>query len=614
MKVIVAIFCLLLSLFSSAHEYRLERLEPESWWVGMQHSELQLLVYGPRISELQPRIKYPGVRIRQLVKLDNPNYLVIYLSLSRKAKPGELQLEFQQQGKTILRHSYPLLARQPGSAQRQGFSAKDAIYLITPDRFANGDESNDAVSRLSENPNRDYPGGRHGGDIAGMRQHLDYIAAMGFTQIWPNPLLENNQPQYSYHGYAITDFYRIDDRYGSNQDFREFVAEAKAKNIGVIQDIVLNHIGSEHWWMKDMPAKDWLNSTDAYRETNHARTAVHDAYASDYDRAKFTDGWFVKTMPDLNQRNPHLAEYLIQHTLWWIEFAGLSGLRVDTYGYSDKAFLTRWSQRVMREYPNLNIVGEEWSSSPSVVAYWQAGKENSDGYQSYAPSMMDFPLREALLKGLTQSTNWHGGLTTTYETLAHDHLYADPFNLVIFEGNHDVPRLFSLLDEDYGRYQLAMIYTATMRGIPQFYYGTEILMTSPTERDDGRVRADFPGGWTGDKVNAFTGQGLSPQAAEAQAWVRRLLNWRKGALAIHHGKLMHFFPEQGVYVYFRYLDDEKVMVVLNPSDKTVDLALERFSEMLGSASRAKDVLTGKEYALNASLQLLATQGLILSVE
>jgi glycosidase len=614
MKALIAALSLFFTLMVNAQEYRIDRLEPEFWWAGMKHPELQLMVYGPNVSELKPRVNYPGVRIRQLLSLENPNYLLIYLQLSPKVKPGQVSLEFYRQGKKVLSREYALLARQPGSADRQGFSAKDAIYLITPDRFANGNPNNDAVDHLTEKPNRAEPGGRHGGDIAGMRQHLDYIAEMGFTQIWANPLLENNQPEYSYHGYSITDFYRIDDRFGSNQEYRDFVADAKARNMGVIQDVVLNHIGSEHWWLKDMPAKDWLNSTEFYSETNHARTTVHDLYASDYDRRKFAQGWFVKTMPDLNQRNPHLAEYLIQHSIWWVEFAGLSGLRVDTYGYSDKDFLSNWSRRVMHEYPRLNLVGEEWSSSPSVVAYWQAGKKNADGYRSHAPSMMDFPLREALLNGLTQGTSWQGGLTTTYETLAHDYLYADPYNLVIFEGNHDLPRLYSLLGEDYGRYQLAMIYIATMRGIPQFFYGTEILMTSPIERDDGRVRADFPGGWPGDKVNGFTGKGLSPEAARAQSRVKSLLNWRKGARAIHQGKLMHFFPEQGVYVYFRYLDKEKYMIVLNPADKAVSLELAPFAEMLGSASTAQDVLTGQVFALDEALPLSATQGLILAVE
>lgn len=604
----------LLPLFTLADTYNIIRLEPANWWVGMNNNQVQLLVYGDRVAELEPTLKYSGVNIKNIQRTENPNYLFINLIIGKRAKPGKFVIDFRLKDEIKTRFTYELLAREKNSAQRQGFNSSDVIYLITPDRFANGNPDNDSVAGLTEQPNRSYPGGRHGGDIAGMQQHLDYIAAMGFTQIWPNPLLENNQPRYSYHGYAITDLYKVDARFGSNEEYRNFVAAAKNKKLGVIQDVILNHIGSEHWWMRDMPTADWLNSTDKYTETNHARTTIHDHYASAHDRQIFTDGWFVQSMPDLNQRNPLLAQYLIQNTLWWIEYAGLSGVRVDTYSYPDKQFLTEWSRRVMAEYPKVNIVGEEWSENPAVVAYWQRGKKNHDGYISHTPSMMDFPLREALLKALTEDNSWNSGLNKVYEMLANDFLYANPMNLVIFEGNHDTARIFSLLNENYSLYQMAMIYTATMRGIPQFFYGTEILMISPKERNDGVVRSDFPGGWVGDSVNAFTGVGLSAQQQAAQAWLKKLLNWRKQSAVIHNGQLMHFAPKDGVYVYFRYNSTQKIMVVMNSSGEAKTLDLVRFAEMIGQSKTATDPLTTQQYDLTADLTVAAGQALILELQ
>lgn len=606
-------FAMILSLGAYGFEHKVERLEPAFWWAGMQHNKLELLIYGENVSELTPKIKYAGVKISKVSRTDNPNYLFIELTLKSNVKPGRFNIQFDFGKETVVSYPYNLLAREQGSAERKGFSSSDAIYLITPDRFANGKPANDFVVGLYEQPDRANPSGRHGGDIAGMVQHIDYIAAMGFTQIWPNPLLENNQPKYSYHGYAITDLYQIDARFGSNEDYKNFVAIAKSKHVGVIQDVILNHIGSEHWWMKDLPSPDWLNSTGEYVETNHARTTIHDSYAATVDRQVFTDGWFVSTMPDLNQRNSHLANYLIQNTLWWIEYAGLSGIRTDTYSYPDKQFLTEWSRRVMAEYPNFNIVGEEWSDNPAVVAYWQRGKKNHDGYISYTPSMMDFPLREALLTGLSEGNVWHGGLFKSYEMLANDFQYSDPNNLVIFEGNHDTARIFSLLDENYDLFKLAMVYTATMRGIPQFFYGTEVLMKSPKQRDDGVVRSDFPGGWLNDKVNAFTGEGLTPQQSNAQAWLKNLLNWRKQATTIHTGKLLHFAPQEGVYVYFRYDEHQTIMIVLNAGDQLVDLPLNRFNEIMKDSVQAKNVLEGGLVPLIKTLELQPGGALILEL-
>ncbi|MBI3349973.1 MAG: glycoside hydrolase family 13 protein [Burkholderiales bacterium] len=584
------------------------RVEPPNWWVGMRDTSLQLMLHGSGIADARPSLApYPGVTLKASHRASSPNYLFVDLDIAPGAKPGDLLLTVA--GKPL---RYTLLARAPGSAERQGFGPKDAIYLVVPDRFAQGGSGRQAD--MKEGVHRTDPGGRHGGDLAGMRQHLDYIAGMGFTQVWPTPLVENNSAKYSYHGYAATDFYKTDPRFGTNDDFRAYVTEAKSKGVGVIQDIVLNHIGGGHWWMADLPAPDWVNQWPAgYTETHHARMTLQDPYASTEDRKRFTDGWFVPGMPDLNQRRPELATYLTQMTLWWIESAGLSGIRTDTWSYSDRDFLTRWSARIMQEYPRLNIVGEEWSPHPAVVAYWQRGKKNHDGYVSHAPSMMDFPLQTNLLAALTEDDGPHTGLTKLYEGLAHDFVYPDPANLVLFDGNHDTPRLFSVMKRDVGLTKIALAYLATTRRIPQFFYGSELLLQSPTERDDGLVRADMPGGWKGDAVDAFTGAGLTPEQRDMQNWVRRLFTWRKGATVIHDGALMQYAPLEGCYVFFRYDAGRTVMVVLNKGPKPVELALSRFAERLAPGQRARDVLDGREFTLGATLTAPARSPLILQV-
>ena len=603
-----------LPLGAQAAPYRIDHLEPPSWWVGMKHGPLQLMVHGEQIADLTPSLSYPGLAIKEVIRVASRNYLFIDLEISQEALPGEFLLRFTQKGQTVLSQPYRLDARAKDSAQRRGFGPADAIYLIVPDRFANGDQNNDSVTPLKEKANRADPAGRHGGDLQGIGAHLDYVAGMGFTQIWSTPLTENNQPEASYHGYASTNLYQVDARFGSNEEYRDLVDKAKHKGLGFIQDVVLNHIGSGHWWMKDLPSADWLNFQDKFVVTNHKRTTIQDPHASLADRKRFSNGWFVESMPDLNQRNPLLANYLIQNNLWWIEYAGLSGFRVDTYPYSDPLFLSRWSQRIIDEYPNFNMVGEEWTSNPAIVSYWQKGKVNSDHYLSYSPSMMDFPLYYALQEGLMGEDGDRTGLNVLYESLANDFQYPAPENLVIFDGNHDTNRIFSELAQDDGLYRMAMVYLATMRGIPQFTYGTEILMTSPKQRDDGRVRADFPGGWPGDAVNAFSGRGLGKAQSQAQQFLRRLLTWRKGASAIHGGKLMHFVPEQGTYVYFRYDGTKRVMVVFNKNLKPATLELSRFHEMLTPQSAGTDVFSGQRFSLSQTLTLPARSAMILEVE
>jgi glycosidase len=609
----LVIFVLTAAFHACATSYSVRHLEPESWWVGMKEGQLQLMVHGDQIANLTPSLSYPGVAIKDVIRVPNRNYLFIDIEISAAALAGEFAIDFKLQDEPVLSHRYRLNSRQENSAQRRGFNSSDAIYLIVPDRFANGNQTNDSIATLKEKANRKAPSGRHGGDLQGLGDHLDYISKMGFTQIWSTPLTENDQPNSSYHGYAATNLYQVDARFGSNEEYRKLVGRARSQQIGFIQDVVLNHIGSEHWWMKDLPTDDWLNFQNKYVVTNHKRTTIQDPHASVVDRKIFSNGWFTPAMPDLNQRNPLVANYLIQNSLWWIEYAGLSGLRTDTYSYSDPAFLTNWSGRIMKEYPNFNIVGEEWSANPAIVSYWQKGKVNHDHYLSSTPSMMDFPVFEALRQSLLSEDGEGAGFNKLYETVANDFQYPAPGNLVIFEGNHDTSRIFSELAQDYPLYQMAMVYLATMRGIPQFFYGTEVLMTSPKQRDDGKVRADFPGGWQGDDVNAFSGQGLGKQQRDAQQFMRQLLNWRKNTSVVHDGKLMHFAPENGTYVYFRYNDSKKIMVALNKSFKEVRLDLTRFNEMLTPQSTATEVLSGQKLSLAESLLLPPRSAMILEV-
>lgn len=613
MRTILCTLALLLGLSTPARAVDIERIEPANWWVGMRHSQVELLVHGKGISASTPKLSRAGVAIVAVQKTDNPNYLFVTVKIAGDAMPGAFDIEFVESGKVVATHPWRLDAREPGSAQRRGFDARDAIYLVTPDRFANGDPSNDSVAGMTETANRANPNGRHGGDIAGIRQHLDYIAGMGFTQLWPTPMLENNQPQYSYHGYAITDLYRTDPRMGSNEDFQALSREAKAKGIGIVMDIVLNHIGSKHWWMRDLPAKDWINHGAKFAPTNHRRTTIQDPHAAPADRAGFTDGWFVDAMPDLNQRNPHLARYLIQNTLWWIEYAGLSGIREDTFGYADAQFLSDWAKAVLTEYPDFAMVGEEWSINPAVVAHWQRGKQNASGHVPHMPSMMDFPIHIALRNALVQPEGWETGWIGLYEMLANDFVYPDPDALVVFAENHDTPRLLAHVDGNLARWQLGMAYLATVRGTPQFYYGSEVLLRGPKERDDGQLRADMPGGWAGDPANAFSGNGLGDAQQSAQRYIRALFNWRKRTPVLHDGALTHFAPVDGVYVYVRHRGGAAVMVMLNKHDAPRTVALERFDAFL-KGRRARLALTGKPLTLGSTLEIPAMSATLLEIE
>ena len=593
----------------------LERVEPAFWWVGMKSPKLQLLVYGENISTLKPSIDYDGVRIEQTILVKSPNYLFIDLRLSPDVKAGTFKLNFMKGDKQELSFDYQLLNREEGSANREGFNSTDVMYLITPDRFVNADPSNDQIEGFTDKTGRTEPGGRHGGDIAGLEKSLDYISDMGFTAIWVNPVLENNMPSYSYHGYATTDFYKVDARFGTNDSYQQLAKKAKGKGIKLIMDMIVNHCGSKHWWMNDLPTDDWLNYQGDIHYTSHRRSVIQDPYGADIDSREFTDGWFTASMPDLNQRNPLMATYLTQNAIWWIEYAGLAGIRMDTYPYPDKDYMTEWTRRVMEEYPNFNVVGEEWSEDPAIVAHWQKGKVNPNGYTSELKSLMDFPIQATLVKALVEDeAQYNTGFIRLYKMLAMDFLYANPADLVVFPDNHDMSRIFTQVNEDFDLYKMALAYLLTVRGTPQIYYGTEILMTNPGTTDHGVIRSDFPGGWEGDKINVFTKVGLTTQQKEAMSFVKTILNWRKTATAVHSGELMHYSPKDGVYVMFRYDDKQKVMLILNKG-KEQDLDLSRFAQSLGDANKAKDVISGDSYNLSTGkLSLKAKSTLVLEIE
>ena len=600
----LAILSILLSPMSQAQYYKIEHLEPMSWWNNMQSNKLQLMVHGKNISDLTPKISDESIRIVEVKKIVNKNYLFIDLQLSDNLKAGSYAIDFYKAKTKVFTHQYAINQRNQKSAAQESYSAKDVIYLITPDRFSNGDTANDSIATLKEKHHRTKKGGRHGGDIQGIINQLAYLQEMGFTQIWTMPMVENDMENHSYHGYSATDFYQIDPRFGSNKLYRELSDKALDHSIGLIKDVVLNHIGSNHWWMNDLPMNNWLNYQNSeFTGTQHRRESLHDPHATQKDKNLFSDGWFVPTMPDLNQKNTFVSNYLIQNTLWWIEYANLSGLRVDTYSYSDKDFLSAWTKRITDEYPNINIVGEEWTTNPALVSYWQRGKKTHDNYQSHLPSLMDFPLQDAIVQSFTNDESWNTGLNQLYQSIANDFQYADPYNLVTFADNHDMSRIYTQLNEDFALFKMAMGYLLTTRGIPQVYYGTEVLLANPDSADHGIIRADFPGGWANDSRNAFTGTELTKNQREAQNYIKSLLQWRKSSKAIHHGKLTHFAPKDGVYVYFRTYEDEKIMVILNKNKQETIINPTQFAELIQSDKQAKNVLTGQMFSLEKTISV-----------
>ncbi|MDO1501594.1 glycoside hydrolase family 13 protein [Winogradskyella maritima] len=610
----------------------LERIEPPHWWTGFKSENLQLLVHHKNIGNvINVDLRYPGVSLEEVHKAKSPNYLFLDLKIAKDAEAGQFNINFEIENDDDLIQTYELKSRKRPAEEYVGFDSSDVIYLITPDRFSNGDPANDIiytptkeskevsteVGALEENTidrNENYS--RHGGDISGIINHLDYVEDMGFTAIWPGPMLINDMPKGSYHGYAITDYYRVDPRFGTSADYIELSQKASKRGIKLIMDQIANHCGLEHWWMKDLPFEDWVNHQKQYEDdkdnwtwekttfSNHRRTANQDRYASQSDIVGLTDGWFVDAMPDLNQRNPFMAKYIIQNSIWWIETLKLGGIRQDTYPYPDKDFMADWAGAIMQEYPNFNIVGEEWSYNPLLIAYWQDGKENKDGYKSNLKSTMDFAMQEKVVKALNEEENWNTGLVHIYEGLANDFAYADPKNIMVFPDNHDMSRIYTQLDGDLTNTKMVLSYLLTLPRIPQIYYGTEILMDDFDQPGDhGLIRTDFPGGWEGDTVNAFTGEGLSDDQKEMQNYLKKLLNFRKQSKAIHNGDTVHFAPENGVYVLVRTSKDETVVHIINKNETPYELDLKRFEELNLKGKTLKNVITGNEIQWQDNLRL-----------
>lgn len=593
----------------------IERVEPPNWWVGMKTNDLQILVYGNSINDLIPKISNSNIELTSFNKVQNENYLFLNISISENAKPDEVEIDFYKNNVLVDRYIFSLLEREKNASNVEGFDSSDVMYLITPDRFANGDSKNDDIKSMYERPNREYNRGLHGGDIQGIINHLDYIKDLGFTTVWLNPVLENNMKKSSYHGYSTTDYYKVDPRFGTNELFRELSINAKEKGIKLVMDMIPNHCGSEHWFFKDPPMDNWFNNQSGFKQTSHRRETVQDIYASEIDKREHADGWFVETMPDLNQKNQKMSKYLIQNTLWWIEYARLSGIRVDTYPYSDKDFMSDWTLAIMDEYPNFNIVGEEWSDNPIVISYWQKDKINHDGYVSYLPTLMDFPLQISFTEALLDDFSWGNGFIKPYKTLASDFLYPNPNNLLIFPDNHDMTRFFTQVNNDIDLFKMGIVYYSTMRGIPQFYYGTEILMNSDENPGDhGLIRTEFPGGWPDHSKNAFTGDGLSYKERQTQLFFKEILNWRKDNKVIHNGKLIQFAPKGGIYSFFRILNNKMVWVIFNRNNSPETLETSRFDELIENYEIAFDVINKKKVSISEKIIINAKSALILEIE
>lgn len=589
---------------------KIDHIEPENWYVGMKNSSLQLMVYGKNIRDSRVSVDYPGVKIDSLVRLDSPNYLFVYLNLSG-AKPGNMVLNID--GKKV---NYPLKARTMSGDKRIGFDNSDVLYMLMPDRFASGRNITKPMKGL--NPyvvDRSKPSLRHGGDLEGVRQHLDYFNQLGVTALWFTPVLENNLPdmnsQSTYHGYATTNYYRVDPRFGTNEDYARLVAEAHAKGLKVVMDMIFNHCGYDHSWVKDMPSKDWFNTPEwmkkgdnYYLQTSYKLTPVLDPYASKVDKRETVDGWFVRSMPDLNQKNPHVMTYLIQNSEWWIETIGIDGIRMDTYPYADRKAMSQWMKILNEEYPNFNTVGETWVTEPAYTAAWQKDSKLSK-VNSYLKTVMDFSFYDKINLAKHEETDaWWKGLNRIYNSLCYDYLYENPSSVMAFIENHDTDR-FLENGKDTLALKQALALLLTINRIPQLYYGTEVLMNGTKEVTDGNVRCDFPGGFAGDKHNAFTAEGRTKTENSMFNWLSKLLKWRRNNMVITKGKQIQFIPYKGVYVIARQWNDQTILTILNGTSQAVTLPLDRYAEVIGNHQEAKDVISGRKVKLGSELQLKA---------
>ena len=623
---------------SAAKKIVIDRIEPTDWYVGMKNPTVQLMVYGKGIRDVSSvTTDYPDVRIDSLVRLDSPNYLLIYMNL-RDAQPGTMTLCF---GKTKVQ--YQLKQREMSGDKRIGFTNADVLYMLMPDRFAQGANHPTQIKGMRHYvEDRSQPSLRHGGDLNGIREHLDYFKELGVTALWFTPVLENDSPDTdngfsTYHGYATTNYYKVDPRFGTNEDYQRLCDEAHAKGLKIVMDMIFNHSGFEHPWTQDMPSKDWLNTPDwlteqqsgrdpmtgftansdgsaptksQYLQTSYKLTPVKDPYASKIDLKETTEGWFVPSMPDLNQRNPHVTTYLIQNSKWWIETVGIDGIRMDTYPYADAKGMARWMKELDEEYPNFNTVGETWVTEPAYTAAWQKNSRLSKD-NSYLKTVMDFSFFDKLNQAKNEETDgWWNGLNRLYNSFVYDYLYEDPNYVMAFIDNHDTDRFLGN-GKDTLALKQALALLLTVRRIPQLYYGTEILMNGTKEVTDGNVRKDYPGGFPGDTHNCFTKEGRTKAEQSMFTWLSRLLHWRQGNEVITKGSQIQFIPYNGIYVIARQYKGKTALTILNGTSQSATLDVARYAEVIGSTTKAKDILTNHFYNLSDNFDLKPRQSLIL---
>ncbi|MCH3970164.1 MAG: glycoside hydrolase family 13 protein [Prevotella sp.] len=600
----------------------IDRIDPTDWFVGMKNPSLQLMVYGKGIRNADVSVDYPGVKIDSIVRLDSPDYLFVYLNL-KDARAGHLILNFSQ-GRKTKKVSYELRNRAMAGDRRLGFTNADVLYMLMPDRFAQGPHHKSHIKGMNAyREDRSQPSLRHGGDLEGIMDHLDYFKQLGVTALWLTPVLENNSPDRdgasTYHGYATTDYYRIDPRLGTNGEYEQLVRAAHEKGLKVVMDMIFNHCGFEHPWVKDMPSKDWFNSPEwlsggkeaksKYKQTSYKLTTILDPYASQIDINETVNGWFVPTMPDLNQRNPYVMKYLIQNSEWWIETVGIDGIRMDTYPYADRRAMSDWMKTLTLEYPHFNVVGETWVTEPAYTAAWQKDSKLSK-INSYLPTVMDFSFYDKINKGKSEETdNEEKGLNRVYNSLCYDYLYENPSSVMAFIENHDTDRFLGN-GKDTLALKQALGLLLTIDRIPQLYYGTEVLMNGTKEVTDGNVRKDFPGGFPGDRHNCFTPEGRTKAENSMFDWLSRLLHWRQGNDLITKGKQTQFCPYNGVYVIARQYKGKTSMTILNGTSKRAVADMKRYAEIIGSHVSAENVITGQTVRLDGNLNLTPRQTMI----
>ena len=606
----------ILLLFAAGVSFaQIQRAEPPFWWSGMHNPELQIMFYGKGISKYTPTVSN-NVVITGVTKTENPNYVFVTID-TKNIAATDLTFSFKDKNKTAFTHKYSLKQRNANSAQRESYSSADMMYLIMPDRFANGNPNNDSDKSVNEKADRNNPSGRHGGDIEGIIKNLDYLEELGATALWSTPLCEDNDKSYSYHGYAQTDLYKIDPRYGTNEDYVRLSAEMKKRGMKLVLDYVTNHWGAEHWMYKDLPTYEWIHQFPGYSQSNYRMTTQFDTNASKIDRRQCVDGWFVPSMPDLNQSNPLVLNYLTQNAIWWIEYADLGGFRVDTYSYNDKAGIAKWTKAITDEYPYFNIVGEVWMHDQAQMAYWQKDSKIAaiQSYNSYLPSVMDFTLQDAFGSMFNEDkSDWDKGMQKAYDNFTNDFLYPDTNNILIFTENHDTGRFNEIYKNDFNKYKMAMTLLATVRGIPQLYYGSEIGMAGDKGKGDADIRRDFPGGWAGDSNNAFTKAGRTAEQQKFFEVTSKLFTWRKSKDVIHTGKTTHYLPHDNVYVYFRHNDKESVMVVINNSNESKTFGTARFGESLKNYKSGTDVVTGKAVNVTGDITMEPKSAIVLELK